>query len=204
MTSNHLTAIGSPSLTPSPSLSPSTATVYTCWIKPAIAPSTAPLTMSVSSSASKMGCNTRSNSCGVISAIFSRIRSFSPSASSEYACSTCTWSLSRSFTDATTASSSAVSSAAVPSPRPWYAASVTTNSRVYCSSAASNSGPFRPVSMLSQIFSDVSTLLAKWSLNSLDTSVCRWRNRPWILNRPHRYTGSTGSKMHLSASQLVR
>jgi hypothetical protein len=31
---------------------------------------------------------------------------------------------------------------------------------VYCSSAASNSGPFRPVSMLSQIFSDVSTLLA--------------------------------------------
>ena len=69
---------------------------------------------------------------------------------------------------------------------------------------ASNSGPFRFVSMLSQTFSLVSTLVARWSLNSPLTSTCRCRNRPWILSLPpNMYTGSTGSKMHLSAIQFV-
>ena len=195
-------SVFSSSTFPAPS---SVATVYTCCAKPATAPNTAPLMMSVNSSCSKIGCRTRSNSAGVISAIRSRMSVFRSSVSSMYSWRTCTWSCNRSLTLATTASTSSGSSTPdANKPRPCNAASSRTNSRVYSVSARSNSSPFAPLSMLSHTFSLVSTLLARWSENSPDTSSCRCRNKPWILIwRKKRYTGSTGSKMHLSAIQLV-
>ena len=100
-------------------------------MNPAIAPSIAPEMIRVSSSCSKIGCRTLSNSWGVISAILSRISSFRPNVSSVYSCSTCTWSINRSFTLLTTSSNIAVSSTPPASkPRPCDSASRRTKSLV--------------------------------------------------------------------------
>mmetsp|Transcript_5609 Transcript_5609/g.9681 ORF Transcript_5609/g.9681 Transcript_5609/m.9681 type:complete len:234 (-) Transcript_5609:395-1096(-) len=74
--------------------------------------------------------------------------------------------------------------------------------RVYSLSTARNSSAFPPSSMLLQMFSLVSTRAVRKSLNSPDTSCCRFRNKPWSTKGPT-CVGCTGSKMHLSAIQLV-
>ena len=139
-----------------------------------------------------------------MSSMRSRMSSFNARVSSVYSCNTSTC-FGNSF-ESSSLTDWIIWTSVVDSPNesnPRSKPSFVTKSFVYVSSISSNSGRFRPVKMLFQIFSLVSTFSARWSLNSPETSCCLWRNKPCSL-KPPKYTGSIGSNINFNAIQFVK
>ena len=162
--------------------------------------------INVISSSSKIGCSTRSNSLAGIVLSLASMFSQRPRALSAYPCMGCTCSSSRAaIRRAIVALTSRTISGSTP-PSTWTSSLLAVSRAkvsVYSDSTRLNSSDFSPCSMLPHIFSDVRTFELRNSANSPETSFCRAGNRPWNRKGPN-CTGSTGSKMHFRASQLVR